>query len=164
MRYSFILILVLLFTSVSCNQKQTETTLYLVRHAEKDTLDKGENPPLIEEGYQRAERLKDVLKNEGIEQVYSTKYDRNLNTVKPLLDLLKKEAQIYDWYDYHSSVDAIKVAGKTTVLCGHGDNLLPIISHLNGKPPYASLGHNDYDNLFKLTILSDTTLVEVIKF
>jgi len=164
MNYLLIVLLSLLISTISCNQNQTETTLYLVRHAEKDTLNKGENPPLIKEGNQRAGRLKDLLKDEGIDQVYSTKYARNLNTVKPLLEFLNKEAQIYEYYDYHSSLDAIKASKKTTLLCGHGDNLLPIISHLNGKPPYASLGQNEYDNLFKLTILADTTLVEVIKF
>lgn len=164
MKYIFILSLVMLFTSISCKQKQAETTLYLVRHAEKDTLFRGDNPPLIEKGHQRAERLKDLLKEEGIEQIYSTKYERNIKTVEPITIALNKDIIYYDYYDFHNSIDEIKISEKTSLLCGHGDNLLPIIAHLNGKPPYESLGHNEYDNLFKLTILADTTLVEVIKF
>ena len=164
MKYTFIFILGLLIITQSCEQKQTETTLYLVRHAEKDTLFEGDNPPLIETGYVRAERLKDLLKEEGIEQVYSTKFIRNINTVSPLLTALDLEVKLYDYYEFQPTLDSIKTSSQTTLLCGHGDNLLPIIAYLNGKPPYESLGHNEYDNLFKLTVLSDTTLVEVIKF
>lgn len=164
MKYTLLLILGLLTITPACEQKKTETSIYLVRHAEKDTLFQGENPPLIEAGYQRAERLKELLKSENIEQIYSTKFIRNINTVSPLLAALNLEAKLYDYYQFHQTVDSIKIAGKKTLLCGHGDNLLPIIAHLNGQPPYESLGHNEYDNLFKLRVLSDTTLVEVIKF
>lgn len=164
MNYTLKLLLGLLIISQSCEQKQKETMLYIVRHAEKDTLFEGDNPPLIQAGYTRAEQLKELLKNEGIEQIYSTKFKRNINTIKPLLSTLNLDAKIYDYYGFHSTLDSIKVSTKTTLLCGHGDNLLPIIAHLNGQPPYESLGYNEYDNLFKLTILSDTTLVEVIKF
>ena len=164
MKYTLKLILGLIIISQSCEQKQTETTLYLVRHAEKDTLFEGDNPPLIQAGYTRAEQLKELLKNEGIEQIYSTKFTRNINTVNPLLSTLNLDVKIYDYYGFHPTLDSIKASTKTTLLCGHGDNLLPIIAHLKGQPPYESLGHNEYDNLFKLTILSDTSLVEVIKF
>jgi phosphohistidine phosphatase SixA len=164
MKHIFLIILGLLSITLACEHKEKETTLYLVRHAEKDTLFAGENPPLIEAGYTRAELLKELLKDVGIEKVYSTKFDRTVNTVQPLLSELNLTVNVYDYHDFHPAVDTIKLSGKHTLLCGHSDNLLPIIAHLNGQPPYESLGHNDYDNLFKLTVLSDTTLVEVIKF
>jgi len=149
---------------LACEQKESFTTIYLVRHAEKDTLFKGDNPPLIEKGLQRAERLKDILKGEGIQRIYSTKFERNINTVSPLSQELNIEVQRYDYYNYHSRMDELKNARLTALICGHGDNLLPIIKYLNGKSPVESLGHNAYDNLFKLRISADTTFVEVIKF
>ncbi|NOT00846.1 MAG: hypothetical protein HOP29_09480 [Phycisphaerales bacterium] len=63
----------------------TTTTVIIVRHAERDP---GFDPPLIEEGVQRAEALKEALAENGVTAIYTTDLIRNVQTVQPLADEL----------------------------------------------------------------------------
>jgi broad specificity phosphatase PhoE len=161
---TFIILFIAALSFVSCKQEQPESIIYLVRHAEKDTTDKGEDPVLTEEGMERALRLKGLLKEEKINVIYSTKYDRNLHTVKPIADYLSISPAIYEWSEWTEEVNTMKNNPGIYLLCGHGDNLLPMISALNGQPPMEKIGHYDYQNLFKLSVYKDTTLVEWVLF
>lgn len=160
----FIFFFAVLFCSISCKNEQPTTTVYLVRHAEKDTTDKGENPALTAIGIERSLRLKELLSDVSFTKIYSTKYDRNLLTILPLCEKQTISPILYGWYDWEDEVRAIQSAEGVFLICGHGDNLLPMIAFMNGVPPYDGIGHHEYDNLFKVSIYRDTTLVEVIKF
>lgn len=154
----------LIITIYSCSSEKKSQTFYLVRHAEKDTTDKSENPQLIPEGYERAENLKDILDTVDFKAVLSTKYDRNINTVKPILDAKIYEVEIYEWYEWHEDIDKLMQKNGNFLICGHGDNLLPMIERLGGDKPMEELGHNEYENLFKVHRKGDEVEVEVIKF
>jgi hypothetical protein len=45
--------------------------------------------------------------------------------------------------------------GKTLVICGHSDNLIPIIKSLGATPPVEKIADDEYDNLFKVIITPD---------
>lgn len=158
----------LLFFSVivaSCSKSLPDQTVYLVRHAEKDTSDvKATNPPLIAAGIERAARLGQLLDTVLFSEIYSTKYDRNINTIKPILDKQNSTPIIYEWKDWHSDLDEIKASAGTFLICGHGNNLLPMIKYLGVNPPIDDIGHHDYDNLFKVTRVNGKVEVSLIKF
>jgi hypothetical protein len=59
----------------------TTTTIILVRHAERDP---GLDPPLNAEGLTRANRLAQVLGENGVTAIYATDYLRNRQTAEPL--------------------------------------------------------------------------------
>ena len=160
----FLSILILGIVIFSCSTEEDETILFLVRHAEKDLTVDGDNPPLIEEGYQRAERLRDLLEKYEVKEVFSTSYDRNRNTIAPLVEAQNVPLSFYEWHEWHETIEDIKKQKGVFVLCGHGDNLLPIITYLNGELPMEEIGHDDYENLFKLIITADTTYVDLIHF
>jgi 2,3-bisphosphoglycerate-dependent phosphoglycerate mutase len=42
--------------------------------------------------------------------------------------------------------------GKTVVIAGHSNTLLPIIKAFGAKSPLEQIGENQYDNLFRLKI------------
>ena len=154
------------FIFISCSNTQTSSkVIYLVRHAEKDLTDTTDNPALTIEGIERSNQLVKTLGSIDLNGFYSTKYQRNLNTLKPLANSNQKEIQIYEWHDWKSMLEEIKKSKqKNFIICGHGDNLLPMIVDLGGTQPMGKLGHEEYDNLFKVVISSDKTVVEVIKF
>ena len=52
-------------------------------------------------------------------------------------------------------------ASNSILICGHGDNLLPIIALFGGKSPLKQLGHNEYDKLFKITYHPKKTKVKM---
>jgi phosphohistidine phosphatase SixA len=162
----FILTILFSFLLFSCTEnKSDQKVVYLVRHAEKDLLDTTDNPALTKEGVERSNLLVETLKGIDIDRFYSTIYQRNVNTLKPLAEIYKKEIQIYEWHDWKPMLEDIKKSKQQNfIICGHGDNLLPMISYLGGVKPMKKLGHEEYDNLFKLIISHDTSLVEVIKY
>ena len=59
------------------NPNGSVTTVYMVRHAEKE---KGDDPALTDNGKKRAERLAKLLKNENVVKVYSTETRRTRRT------------------------------------------------------------------------------------
>lgn len=137
---------------LSC-QQDINRTVYLVRHAEKDLTDKTDNPPLTQVGVQRALSLVDVLKEEEIAAIYSTPLQRTTQTVYPLSDFKKVKIEFYEWDDYNGlkkKIKNLKTQGAV-VICGHGNNLLPMIKTLGSEPPLDSLGHEEYDKIFKVT-------------
>lgn len=161
---SFALVFTISFLFTSCSESLTHNkTIYLVRHAEKDLTDTTANPALTVEGIERADELAKLLDTASITAFYSTKYQRNVNTLQPLAN--KKEIQVYEWHDWEPMVEIIKKStDQSIIICGHGDNLMPMITALGGVKPMEELGHEEYDNLFKVTRSKDQVKVEVIKF
>jgi phosphohistidine phosphatase SixA len=136
---------------LSC-QQDINRTVYLVRHAEKDLTDKTDNPPLTQIGVQRAMNLADVLKDEEIAAIFSTPLQRTTQTVYPLSDEKKVKIEFYEWNDYKGlkkKINNLKSEGAV-VICGHGNNLLPMIKTLGSESPLDSLGHEEYDKIFKV--------------
>lgn len=168
-RFSVFGIISLIIIISACNNTSS-TTFYLVRHAEKEegntTQKQNENPPLTKEGKQRAQKLTEVLPAKKIDAIYATPYQRNMHTVSPLADLHKITIKNYEWHDWQPMLEEAKKkhAGGVVVICGHGDNLLPMIEYLKGKRPQESLEPNEYDKIFRLAFYSDTSLVSVIQF
>lgn len=164
MKVSALSVLILsIFMLLACSSEKG-MTVYLVRHAEKDLQDTTQNPSLTPDGLARSQRLRDLLANEPVTAIYSTGFDRNLNTVKPLADAKNLDIETYEWHDWRPMIRKIKRSepGQNLVICGHGDNLLPMIDDLGGIRPVESLGDYEYDKIFKVEIRPDTTLVSVI--
>jgi 2,3-bisphosphoglycerate-dependent phosphoglycerate mutase len=157
--------LFIVFTLVSCSKSLPDQTVYLVRHAEKDTSDvKATNPPLVDAGIERAARLGQLLDTVQFTEIYSTIYDRNISTIKPLLEKQNITPLIYEWKEWKSDLDEIKGSAGTFLICGHGNNLLPMIKYLGVNPPIDDIGHHDYENLFKVTRVNGKVEVSLIKF
>ena len=148
----------------SCQTQKDKTTIYLVRHAEKDTTVDQYNPPLTQEGYERAENLKSELSDENIKYIFSTKFQRNKNTVGPLANGLKKKIHIYEYHKWQTMLDSIKTISGNHLICGHGDNLLPMIDYLGANVGKNKLEHQEYDNLFKVIIKEREVIGEIIKY
>ncbi len=149
----------LLLGACGPDQSGEPTRVYLVRHAEKDMTDpSAKNPPLTPAGVTRAQHLAQKFGSVRFDAIYSTDFERSRNTVKPVADAQKTRVTTYEWHDYAGVQQLLeKNKGKTLLLCGHGDNILPIIKNAGAKPPMDSLGTNEYDKLFKLLIRPDGT-------
>ena len=142
------------------------TTIYLVRHAEKDLTDKGEDPALTAEGLTRAQRLMHKFKEIPLHAIYSTRYQRNLNTIKPLAEQKGLKAQQYEAHAYDDLIDDIfeKHEGQAVLISGHSNNLLPIIRSLGATPPQDSIAHDEYNKLFKVQLSAQDTTVLVTTY
>jgi broad specificity phosphatase PhoE len=136
--------LILLF--ISCT-----STLYIVRHAEKGTEPKN-NPSLTTAGTQRANDLKELLKNKKIENIYSTNTTRTTTTAKPLSELLQVPIQIYNNDTTHKLFQKIFLSKKNTLIVGHSNTILAMLDTMHLPRKIKVVGDVEFDNIFIIKV------------
>jgi hypothetical protein len=106
------------------------TTFIIIRHAERDP---GADPPLIAEGFARAETLKNILAENGVTAIYATDLLRNRQTVAPIAEELGLTPTLINPARY---VDTVQTAaevvsqmltenpGGTILFCGNIGSVL----------------------------------------
>jgi len=160
-----ILCLLLLLVMVTGVAMAQTTTIYIFRHAEKDTSKAGAtamtaDPPLSPEGQKRAEKLVEMLKEQKVDQVFSTNYTRTRSTVKPLADHLGLAIEIYDPRNQQALANQLNTyKGKTIVIAGHS-NTIAKLANLLGGTSYPDLDDKVYDQYFVVTITDGKAAVE----
>jgi 2,3-bisphosphoglycerate-dependent phosphoglycerate mutase len=149
-------------------QNEALTTIYLVRHAEKDTTDaSNEDPDLTEAGHARAEALRTLLAEEEVDALYATKYVRTGQTLGPLSQERNIQVVQYEGHDYHGLKERLlrDHRGQIVVVAGHSNTLLPIIEAFGADKPFDEIADSAYSYLFKLLVDSeDNAKVEVRTF
>lgn len=127
------------------------TTVWIVRHAEKDTaMATRANPDLNALGKQRALDLASYLKQENIAYIYSTDTKRTKQTAThfpvPITVYNPKTLQ-----ELPSQILAA-AKGKTILVVGHSNTVLETIEALGGQRPVKALTDEDYDYIFKVEL------------
>ncbi|QCR25072.1 histidine phosphatase family protein [Pontibacter sp. SGAir0037] len=135
-----------------------ETTIYVVRHAEKDTsVPNNPDPDLTEEGRARANELRMLLQQEKIDALYTTNYKRTKNTLQPLASERGLELFTYDSKDYQGLRQRIMAEqkGKTIVVAGHSNTLIPLVEAFGVEKPFEQIDESEYYYLFKVVVAKD---------
>lgn len=136
-------ILLLLIIASAC-----QTNYYVVRHAEK-AAEPRQDPPLTAEGQQRAERLKDLLKNKGIKEIYSSNYVRTQETARPTAEMLNLAVASYNPGKQDIFIEQLKSAKKNTLIVGHSNTVRYVINGLTEEETLKQdLQDDEYSNLF----------------
>lgn len=133
------------------------TTIWIVRHAEKDkTNPKDPNPDLSEEGKKRAEDLAVYLKDIKFEAAYCTPLKRTHQTLAPLVE--KNKLSVTDYNDVKTLVEGIKKnnPGQTVIVAGHTNTILETIEAFGAQRPLPALEEDDFDYIFRITLDGDT--------
>ena len=128
-----------------------KTTVWIVRHAEKDTaFVNRQDPDLTATGQQRALDLAAYLQNEAIVKVYSTDTKRTRQTAI----YVKAPIDIYNPKNLTGLLDGLNqhVNGKSVLIVGHSNTVLETIEALGGKRPVTLLTDDDYDYIFKVEL------------
>jgi len=115
--------LILLFTA---NLTAAPQSIFLFRHSEKLT---GNDPHLTDAGKQRAQQLVSLLSKVQPTAVFSTDYNRTIETATPIAEHFNITIQSYDSRDL--------AAFKHTVLAQ--DGVVVIVGHSNTTPELAKL-------------------------
>ena len=127
------------------------TTIILVRHAEKDTLVIGADPPLSAAGILRAHELARVLADARISAIYVTPWQRNRQTALPLAERLGDTLTVVDKVD--ETVERLRTrhAGRTVLVVGHSNTLPQLVEQLTGEkiPPFVE---RDFDRMYVVTL------------
>lgn len=160
MKKLFVLLaLTLLFTNIVSAQT---TSVWIVRHAEKDKSNPQDtNPNLSDEGRIRAGDLATYLKKVKFDVAFATPTKRTHQTLDSLVI-----PKVIDYKDIKSLVDSIKTNyfGKNVIIAGHSNTVLEIIEAFGGKKPKAELTDDDYDYIFELSVKGDKARVKMDQF
>ena len=160
MTHSTKLLLMSLLALIMCMQSQAraqdvkvanETTIYLVRHAEKE-LDQGDDPHLTELGKRRAVLWAQVLKHVDLDAVYSTQTIRTQATALPIADAQQLKVQNYEAMPNNVADFASANIGKKIVMVGHSNTVPHWVNAFLGEDAYSDLSEDDYSNLFIVTL------------
>lgn len=144
--------------------KDTITTFFLIRHAEKNRTDSAnKNPQLNEKGLKRAENWNHFFSSFNINAVYSTNYNRTLQTVAPTAKAHNLEVTFYNPF----TIDVEKLKsdnkGKTVLIVGHSNTIPHLVNKLINKEIYTDIDDHINSNLYIITISSKETSHILIK-
>ena len=154
----FALFVAALVTFFIYRSATTTTVVVLARHAEKD-VSSIQDPPLSEEGEQRAQRLAQMFgRSKGIgkiDAIYASGARRAQQTAAPLAERLGKQVIVVPASDTKGLVSRVmhEHDGDTVLIVGHS-NTAPELIHELGDIDVPPIGDDEYDTLYVLSIPS----------
>jgi len=122
-------------------------TLYLVRHAEKQTESK--NPRLTQCGRERAEQLAKLLSETNIKSIYSTSYQRTMSTAAPLSRKQNIAIKNYDPRELAQFALHVKQQKENALIVGHS-NTTPQLTQLLSNKKIAALSEKEFQTLYQI--------------
>lgn len=158
----FILVFVLFF---SINTYCQETTSYFfIRHAEKNRSDAtNKNPNLTEQGKDRAVYWSKVLSSVKFDAVYSTNYNRTIQTATPTALSNNLEIQFYNPREMYNQEFQNNTKGKTVLIVGHSNTTPMFVNKVLSEEKYKSIDDSNNSNLYVVTISNDIITSHLLK-
>lgn len=150
------LIIFLAVVALSCRTDAPgNTTIFIVRHAEKEVSDpKNQDPELSLEGRERAEALAVKLNKIKLDAAFATKYKRTSQTAYNSAKNNNIEIQTYDAQDFSGIAELVstKHVGHKILIVGHSNTVLELVEAFGVQRPLTALSDDDYDFFFELRI------------
>ena len=146
MRY--LIILTILF--LSCNQTFDDCIeVYLIRHAEKDRSDPlNKNPHLNEKGIERSLLWNGYFENKEVNSIYSTNYNRTIETVLPVSLAKGIKPTIYSASNINYESFLKKEKGNTVIVVGHSNTIPGFVNKLIEDDYYKQINDTVNSNLY----------------
>ncbi|MDG4717235.1 MULTISPECIES: phosphoglycerate mutase family protein [Winogradskyella] len=159
-----LLVSVNIFAQETQNNIPETTTYYLIRHAEKDKSDKADkNPHLTEAGKKRAEKWASVFEEIKFDIVYSTNYNRTIETAQPTAKANDLEITLYDPRNLNSEDFTKEAYGKTVLIVGHSNTTPMLANALLNDKKYNQIDESNNANLYIVTITSNSKSSTLLK-
>jgi 2,3-bisphosphoglycerate-dependent phosphoglycerate mutase len=156
-KYLFLFIILTITIHIKAQTHENEiTTYYFIRHAEKirtDTTNK--NPNLTVEGKNRAQNWSSVFKNVEFDSIYSTNYNRTIETATPTAKDKNLEIQFYNPKELFNDDFKLKTFGKTILVVGHSNTTPQFVNKILGDEKYPNIDDSNNANLYIVTISSN---------
>ena len=140
------------------------STIYLVRHAEKES---GDNPALTPAGIARANKLATLLAHEDISTIFSSDFLRTQQTAEPLASQKKLDIITYNHRELAAFATLLKrdYQEKTVLVVGHSNSTPALASLLEGTQTYPDFDEADYSNIIKISMVGEAgPVVQFLSF
>ena len=139
-------------------------TIVLVRHAEK-AADDPNDPDLLPEGYDRADRLAGHFSDWNFDQIYSTQYKRCILTIQPLAIQQRIEMDFYKPDNLFELADQLrKSEHKSILVSGHSNTTPQLINYLIDEYVFEELPSTEYDGIYIVTLANGKSDVKIIRY
>jgi 2,3-bisphosphoglycerate-dependent phosphoglycerate mutase len=157
MKKTLFLLIIFIITLNSCSQSSSQknevTTYYFIRHAEKDRTDESnKNPHLTATGNLRAENWRTVFSNINFDMVFSTNFNRTIQTATPTAESKDLEIQFYNPKELFNKDFQLKTKGKTVLVVGHSNTTPEFVNKVLGTEKYHDIDDNNNSNLYIITV------------
>jgi broad specificity phosphatase PhoE len=133
--------------------------VYLVRHAER--ADATDDPPISPAGEQRALLLADMLRDADLTHIYTTDFLRTRQTVAPIASRERLEPAVYDGVG--DLADLLRATPGRHLVVGHSNTLPALVGSLGGES-HGSIGLDEYDRFYVLTLSGGRTVTSLLRF
>ncbi|NVJ96947.1 MAG: gamma subclass chorismate mutase AroQ [Alphaproteobacteria bacterium] len=137
-------------------QVAADTTIYLVRHAEKAS-DGTRDPDLTPAGHERAQWIAHYLADRGLTAVFSTNYKRTRQTAAPTAKMAGLPVSIYDPRALEEFAAELKAKDGTFLVVGHS-NTTPHLANLLANSTLKYAGEDVYDQVIKVSLADSKSL------
>ena len=135
-------------------------SIYLVRHAEK--LTDAKNPALTACGKERAAQLARLLSSVDVKTIYSTSYQRTMQTAKPLANQQKMVIKNYNPKYLEQLALQLKQKHENALVVGHS-NTTPMLVALLAKQKVAPLTEHDYQYLYQVQLINEQAVLTIFQ-
>ena len=125
------------------------TTIYLIRHAEK--ADATANTELSNAGKLRAENWVKHFKGKKIAAVYSTDYNRTLQTAAPIAKQAGVEVRKYSHREFDLKKLAVRHPGQMIVVVGHSNTIPGYVNAAISAKTYEDIAETEFGTIFEVT-------------
>ena len=139
---------VLLLFAASLSTATAQSTIFIVRHAEK--ADASKDPDLSAAGRARAESLVKMLKDANITSIYATEFKRTQQTAAPIARALGINATIGP-ASAPDFATKLRTGTGNALVVGHGNTIPDLIKAFGIDRPI-NIAEADYDNLFLVVL------------
>jgi broad specificity phosphatase PhoE len=156
-RLSFALLALAIGVLPVAAQGTRETTVVLVRHAEKAAAP-ADDPPLTPAGEARARDLWTAIRDAGVSTIITTQFARTRGTAEPTASALGLTPTVVPATSPNHIQNIVaeirQHPGHTVLVVGHSNTVPLIVEALGAKRPGA-ICDSRYDDMFVVTIASD---------
>ena len=158
-----LIILTILF--LSCNLKVDDCVeVYLIRHAEKDRSDPlNKNPHLNEKGIERSLLWNGYFENKEVNSIYSTNYNRTIETVLPVSLAKGIKPTIYSASNINYESFLKKEKGNTVIVVGHSNTIPGFVNKLIEDDYYKQINDTVNSNLYIVKKCSEEIIHYVVQ-
>ena len=155
------IIVLLLFFWIQVNLGQnTITQYYFIRHAEK--ADSSKNPDLSEKGVERAQEWKALFSEINFDAVYSTDFNRTLQTIQPIVAGNNQLLKIYNPKMIDVELFKKETQGKTILIVGHSNTVPNMVNQIIKENKYVDIAENQFGNLYIITLFENQTQSQLL--
>ncbi len=149
--------------TVDIEAKDSSKVYFLVRHAEKDTIPRG-NPALTEAGSERAIKLEQIFKGTRLDRIYSSMFTRTLFTAQPTSESKGLDVTPYDHSALRGLLESIQQTNdQYNLIVGHSNTTPALINELCGTK-MNNIDESVYDDLFIVVHDGSTGVLHSLKY